>query len=190
MIDTSASNLFVAELTTACIGLRLSSSLDCVKMINTLERRICGISYDALIKMGTWRGHHHVRVVQLDDFEAIFGMNFLCRARVAVISYLHSLHMYDKRSLGFICCLGDWHEIVVAKSATFLGQYLPRPFHMVFAKGRRLLLYLYLKQLFLSLLYLLLSSLLYDFYDLMPSELPHILPYLLTKRSIIVWVNS
>lgn len=88
---TGASNIFVVEPTVAHLGLRLSSARDRVKTINTSERRIRDISYDVLIELGIWRGCHHVCVVQLDDFEAILGMDFLRWASVVVIPYLHGL---------------------------------------------------------------------------------------------------
>lgn len=53
MIDTGASNLFIVEPTTSCLGLRISSALDRVKTINTSKHHIRGISNDVLIELGT-----------------------------------------------------------------------------------------------------------------------------------------
>lgn len=96
-VDTGASHIFVAERLASRLGLSMSPAQDQVKTINAEKRQIAGISYNVLIVFGDSKGKYHVRIVQLDDYDVIAGLDLLRWMRAAVIPHLGSMQVMDKR---------------------------------------------------------------------------------------------
>jgi hypothetical protein len=77
MLDSSATHTFVADWLVKELGLGLSDSHTSMKVVNSKAQRIAGMSYDVPITLDQWRGKQDVLVVNLDDYDIIFGLDFL-----------------------------------------------------------------------------------------------------------------
>ncbi|ERN02776.1 hypothetical protein AMTR_s00086p00067620 [Amborella trichopoda] len=67
-----------------------------MKTVNAAPRVIVGTARDVPLKVGAWNGRITLVVVPLDDFEVIFGLEFLATAKAVVVPHLGVVTLYDK----------------------------------------------------------------------------------------------
>ncbi|GAV68065.1 gag-asp_proteas domain-containing protein [Cephalotus follicularis] len=77
MIDTGASHNFFNERIVGKLGLKVDKHTSKIKAVNTAARPVQGMAGDVPVQIGTWRGQLNLMIVPLDNFDAIFGIDFL-----------------------------------------------------------------------------------------------------------------
>ncbi|KAK4426951.1 hypothetical protein Salat_1463900 [Sesamum alatum] len=87
MIDTSATHNFVAEREIQKFGMSLTQHCSRIKAVNSQARPVQGVA-SVELTVGTWQGNHSLRVVTLDDFDLILGIDFLLLAKAMIIPNL------------------------------------------------------------------------------------------------------
>nr|XP_010933245.1 protein DDI1 homolog [Elaeis guineensis] len=98
MVDTGATHNFVADREAIHLGLKLERDSSRMKTVNSEARPIAGLARDVPIRVGTWSGKANFMAVPLDDFQVIFGMDFLQATRVVSMSFLDALCMIGDES--------------------------------------------------------------------------------------------
>ncbi|GMJ01310.1 hypothetical protein HRI_003800200 [Hibiscus trionum] len=76
-VDTGATNLFMSKKAVEKLGLRVESSTGKIKIENTKEVLIVGEARKVELQIGEWKGEENFKVIHLDDFDFILGLNFL-----------------------------------------------------------------------------------------------------------------
>lgn len=101
LVDTGATNSFIAAKCAKELGLKLVPSSFQIKTANSTSQQICGTSNVGL-KVGEWRGNFKFNIVTLDDFDCILGMDFLVETRSAVIMHLGGIMMENESCPCFV----------------------------------------------------------------------------------------
>ncbi|KAL2243377.1 UNVERIFIED_CONTAM: hypothetical protein Sindi_0455700 [Sesamum indicum] len=93
MIDTGASDNYLASAEVARLRLVLEKGVGRVKAINSAAQPIAGVAKSVLIKVGAYEGKTNLSVVAMDDFKLILGLEFLRDTCTAVLPHADSLMM-------------------------------------------------------------------------------------------------
>jgi hypothetical protein len=101
MLDTGATNSFVAMSEAKRLGLKVERSVSQLKSVNSEAKPIQGVTTVSL-KVGDWEGECDLMVIPLDDYDMILGMDFFLKAKVAVIPYLSGIFIHDEKSPCFV----------------------------------------------------------------------------------------
>jgi hypothetical protein len=62
-----------------------------MKAVNSKAQKITNMSYDVLIVLDRWRGKQDVLVMNLDDYDIIFYLDFLRKTKIVLIPYLNGV---------------------------------------------------------------------------------------------------
>jgi len=111
MLDSGA-NTFVADRLVTQVGLQLSNSQTSMKAVNAKAQRILGMAYGVLVVLDKWQGKQDLLVVTLDDFDVILGLDFLKKAKIALIPHLNGILLANEVCPYFVPC----YKAVVAES--------------------------------------------------------------------------
>nr|TKS05961.1 hypothetical protein D5086_0000127890 [Populus alba] len=104
MLDSGATHTFVADRMAKELGLRLSDSQTSMKAVNSKAQKIAGMSYDVPIVLDQWRGKHDLLVITLDDYDLILGLDFLRKAKIALMPYLNGIMIASEGCPCFVPC--------------------------------------------------------------------------------------
>ncbi|KAG9458216.1 hypothetical protein H6P81_002724 [Aristolochia fimbriata] len=99
MIDSGATHNFLSVCEAIGLGLTWVDDGSLVKSVNSEAKAICGIAHDVLVKVGEWQGNVSFSVFNMDDFDFILGVDFLCLCKGFVLPYLGLLCILDERGL-------------------------------------------------------------------------------------------
>nr|TKR74271.1 hypothetical protein D5086_0000296720 [Populus alba] len=91
MLDSGATNTFVADRLVTQLGLRLSNIQTSMKAVNAKAQRILGMAYGVSVVLDKWQGKQDLFVVTLDDFDVILGLDFLKKAKIALMPHLNGI---------------------------------------------------------------------------------------------------
>ena len=112
MLDSGATNTFVADRLVTQLGLRLSNSQTSMKAVNAKAQRILGMAYGVPVVLDKWHGKQDLLVVTLDDFDVILGLDFLKKAKIALMPHLDGILLANEVCPCFVPC----HKAVLAES--------------------------------------------------------------------------
>ena len=87
MVDTGATNSFVAERNVKLLGIELQPSTSQFKAVNSDAQQVGGVACVSL-KIGPWEGKCKLLAMPLDDFDVILGIDFLLQVKASVMPYL------------------------------------------------------------------------------------------------------
>jgi len=104
MLDLGATHTFVTDRLVKELALWLSDSHTSMKVINSKAQRITKMSYDVPIMLDQWRGKQDVLVINLDDYDIIFGLDFLRKTKIVLTSYLNEVMIANKGCPCFVPC--------------------------------------------------------------------------------------
>ncbi|GAV81794.1 gag-asp_proteas domain-containing protein, partial [Cephalotus follicularis] len=79
MIDSGASHNFVNERIVGKLGLKVDKYTSKIKAVNVVARPVQGMARDVPLQVGAWKGQLNLMIVPLDNFDVIFGIDFLVR---------------------------------------------------------------------------------------------------------------
>ncbi|GAV90231.1 gag-asp_proteas domain-containing protein, partial [Cephalotus follicularis] len=102
MINTGASHNFVNEKIVGKLGVKVDKHTSNIKAVNTAARLVQGMTRDVSVQVGIWRGQLNLMIVLLDDFDVIFGIDFLTRNKVAPMPHLEGLMFVDDNQPCFV----------------------------------------------------------------------------------------
>ncbi|XP_061956833.1 uncharacterized protein LOC133678522 [Populus nigra] len=81
------------------LGLRLSNSQTSMKAVNAKAQRILGMAYGVPVVLDKWHGKQDLLVVTLDDFDVILGLDFLKKAKIALMPHLDGILLANDKAL-------------------------------------------------------------------------------------------
>ncbi|KAL6332342.1 hypothetical protein AAG906_004908 [Vitis piasezkii] len=87
------------------LGLKLEENTSRIKEVNSKAQKIQGIAKNVLMQVGDWKGTCSLLCVPLDDFDLIIGVDFLLKAKVALIPHLGGLVVLKERQPCFVQAL-------------------------------------------------------------------------------------
>ncbi|XP_060182296.1 uncharacterized protein LOC132611959 [Lycium barbarum] len=93
MIDTGATHNYLATTEVERLGLVVGKGKGRVKAINSPPQLVGGIAKRVPVKMGPYEGKFDLRVVIIDDFELIVGLEFMRQTNIIPIPYADVLLM-------------------------------------------------------------------------------------------------
>ncbi|RVX03852.1 Transposon Tf2-2 polyprotein [Vitis vinifera] len=105
LVDSGATHNFVATKEAARLGLRLEEDTSRIKAVNSKAQKIQGVAKNVPMKIGDWEGMCSLLCVPLDDFDLILGVDFLLRAKVALIPHLGGLMVLEEKQPCFVQAL-------------------------------------------------------------------------------------
>ncbi|KAK0573094.1 hypothetical protein LWI29_002912 [Acer saccharum] len=101
MLDTGATNNFVAQREVDRLGLNLLESTSRIKTVNSRAMPVRGVA-ETTLKVGSWQDKCSLMVVPLDDFDLILGVEFFVEAKAMLMPYLRGILIGDKESPCFV----------------------------------------------------------------------------------------
>ncbi|XP_075110992.1 uncharacterized protein LOC107828618 [Nicotiana tabacum] len=93
MIDTGANHNYLASTQAEHLGLVVGKGRGHVKAINSPPQLVGGIAKELSVKLGSYEGKFNLRVVIIDDFELIVGLEFLRQTKTMPVQYVDMLLM-------------------------------------------------------------------------------------------------
>ncbi|GAV89554.1 RVP_2 domain-containing protein [Cephalotus follicularis] len=176
MIDTNASHNFVNERIVGKLGLKVDKHMSKIKVVNDVACPMQGMAHDVPLQMGTWKGQLNLMIVPLDDFDVIFGIDFLTRNKAVPMPHLKGLMFMDENQPCFVSGnMMEDHSCGNKGKNTMLSA-------MQISDGLRkreatyIAALVELKQDVVVEVEDKVAELLKEFMDVMPKELPRILP--------------
>ncbi|KAG8474454.1 hypothetical protein CXB51_034098 [Gossypium anomalum] len=79
LVDTGASDLFMSEEMAKELGLKIEKDSGRIKTVNSESIPITGMAKGVKIKLGQWTGKATIKVIPLDDYDFVVGLNLLDR---------------------------------------------------------------------------------------------------------------
>ncbi|XP_075079357.1 uncharacterized protein LOC107827306 [Nicotiana tabacum] len=93
MVDTGATHNYLASTQVERLGLVVGKGRGRVKAINSPPQPVGGIAKEVPMKLGPYEGKFNLRVVIIDDFELIVGLEFLRQTNTMPVPYADMLLM-------------------------------------------------------------------------------------------------
>ncbi|XP_070004238.1 uncharacterized protein [Nicotiana sylvestris] len=93
MIDTGATHNYLASTQVERLGLVVGKGRGSVKAINSPPHPVGGIAKEVPVMLGPYEGKFNLRVVIIDDFELIVGLEFLRQINTMPVPYADMLLM-------------------------------------------------------------------------------------------------
>ena len=87
------------------MGLKLEENASRIKEVNSKTQKIQGIAKNVPMQVGDWKGTCNLLCVPLDDFDLIIGVDFLLKAKVALIPHFGGLVVLKERQPCFVQAL-------------------------------------------------------------------------------------
>ncbi|TXG51501.1 hypothetical protein EZV62_024025 [Acer yangbiense] len=110
MLDTGATNNFVAQREANILGLNPLESANRIKAVNSGAMPVHGTA-ETTLNVGSWQGKCSLMVVPLDDFDLILGVKFFIKAKAMLMPYLRGILIGDEESPCFIQVCGGTQDI-------------------------------------------------------------------------------
>ncbi|MBA0842299.1 hypothetical protein Goarm_002133, partial [Gossypium armourianum] len=82
LVDTRASDLFISEKAAKKLGLSIKKSNKNIKTVNFEEASTVGVVRNVELQIDEWKGNEEFKVIQLDDYDYVLGLNFLDKIQV------------------------------------------------------------------------------------------------------------
>ena len=76
-----------------------------IKAVNSKSHKIQGVAKNILMQVGDWKGTFNLLCVPMDDFDLIIGVDFLLKAKVALIPHLGGLVVLVEKKPYFVQAL-------------------------------------------------------------------------------------
>ena len=102
VVDSGVTHNFMATKKASKLGLKLEDDTNQIKTVNSKAQKIHGVSKNVLMQVGDQNGTCSLLCVPLDDFNLILGIDFVLKAKVALISYLGGLMVLDEIQSYFV----------------------------------------------------------------------------------------
>ncbi|KAJ8615365.1 hypothetical protein MRB53_034737 [Persea americana] len=102
MLLIGATHNFIAERVVPRLGLSLTKGHSRLKAVNSEAKPMAGMANDVTLRLGQWSGLCKFMVVPLDDFEVILGNDFFVKAKVAIMSHLGGIFLGDEHYPCFV----------------------------------------------------------------------------------------
>lgn len=97
MVDTGATHNFVTEGEARRLGLKYKKESGSMKTVNSSAKPIFGVARNIHTTLGDWKGQVNFTVAAMDDFDLVFGMDFLEHSKAIPLPHLKSLLVAGER---------------------------------------------------------------------------------------------
>ena len=96
MVDSGATHNFMSEDTARRIGLKFLPVQAQKKTRNSPPDSVIGVAEKVDVTLGEWIGKVDFTVVQIDDYEAILGIEFMKGFDAMIVPHMKKLYIYDE----------------------------------------------------------------------------------------------
>ena len=97
LVDGGATHNFVATKEATRLVLKLEEDTNRIKAVNSKAQKIQGVAKNILMQIGEWKDTCNLLCVPLDNFDLIIDVDFLLRAKVALIPHLGGLMVLEEK---------------------------------------------------------------------------------------------
>ena len=97
MVDSSKTHNFMNEDISRRIGLKFVPVQAQMKAVNSPPDSVIGVAEKVDVTIGEWTGRVDFTIVQIDDYEAILGMEFMKQFEAMVVPHFKKLYIYDRQ---------------------------------------------------------------------------------------------
>ena len=105
LVDNGVTHNFVAAREATRLGLKLEEDTSRIKAVNSKAQKIHRVAKNVPMQIGDWKDTCSLLYVPLDDFDLILGVDFLLRAKVALILHLGGLMVLEEKQPCFVQAL-------------------------------------------------------------------------------------
>ena len=105
LVGSGATHNFLTTREVTRLGLKLEEDTSRIKAVNSKAHKIQGVAKNILMQVGDWKGTFNLLCVSLDDFNLILGVDFLLKAKVALIPHLGGLVVLVEKKPYFVQAL-------------------------------------------------------------------------------------
>ncbi|XP_068636916.1 uncharacterized protein [Aristolochia californica] len=98
MVDTSATHNFLLEEEARRLRIRGEKDGSKMKAINSAAREVQGIARNVPVVIGKWIGFLNFTIVDMDDFKVIFGMEFFKVCKAFIMPHVGVVEIMDEQS--------------------------------------------------------------------------------------------
>ena len=102
MVDNGTTHNFVVTREATKLGLKLEEDTSRIKAINSKAHKIQGVAKNVPMQVGDWIGTCSLLCMPLDDFDLILGVDFLLKAKMALIPHLGGLMVLEESQPCFV----------------------------------------------------------------------------------------
>ena len=95
LVDTGASELFMSDEAAKKLDLHVEKASGMIKTVNSKERPIVGIAKGVKLELGSWHGKENIKVIPLDDFDFVIGLDFLDRINALLAPFADCICILD-----------------------------------------------------------------------------------------------
>ncbi|KAH9753791.1 Endonuclease [Citrus sinensis] len=95
LLDTGATHNFVSVDEAKRLGLKATKERGTMKVVNSPAKPIAGIAQGVHITLGTWSGKFDFSIVPMDDFKMVLGMEFFDQVHAFPLPATNSLSILD-----------------------------------------------------------------------------------------------
>ncbi|MBA0756274.1 hypothetical protein Gogos_021269 [Gossypium gossypioides] len=93
LVNTRVSDLFISEKATRQLGLSIKKSNRKIKTVNSEDAPTVGVVRNVELQIREWKGNEEFKVIQLDDYDYVLGLNFLDRIQTALYLWADQIHI-------------------------------------------------------------------------------------------------
>lgn len=172
MVDTGATNCFINIPESERLKLPIQKEASIMKSVNAAPRAIEGRSKGLPIQIGSWNGKIDLIVANIDDFKIVIGNDWLLANRVALFPFMQSLGIMGDVPCFVPATLQESDKGPKLLSAMQLKKGLRRKEETYLATIRPVISVTEATQEMPHQM----QDILRDFADVMPHELPKVLP--------------
>lgn len=84
LIDTSALNMFLSNEAAKTLRLHMEPPSHQYKVVNFQDVLAIGVARDVELQVGRWKGKLSFKIISLDDYDLILGLEFFNSARAMI----------------------------------------------------------------------------------------------------------
>eukprot|EP00253_Pinus_taeda_P036149 PITA_36149 len=95
MVDSGAIHNFMSEDTARRIGLKFVPVKAQIKTVNSPPDSVIGVAEKVDVTLGEWTGKVDFTVVQIDNYEAVLGVEFVKEFDAMIVPHTRKLYIYE-----------------------------------------------------------------------------------------------
>ncbi|MFQ6662836.1 hypothetical protein Gotur_030558 [Gossypium turneri] len=93
LVDTRASDLFISGKAAKKLVLSIKKSNKNIKTVNFEEASTVGVVRNVELQIDEWKGNEEFKVIQLDDYDYVLGLNFLDKIQAILYPWADQIHI-------------------------------------------------------------------------------------------------
>ncbi|MBA0754745.1 hypothetical protein Gogos_005536 [Gossypium gossypioides] len=93
LIDMEASDLFISEKAAKKLVLSIRKSNKKIKITTSKKAPTVGVVRDVELQIDEWKSNEEFKVIQLDDYDYVLGLNFIDKIQATLQPWVDLIHI-------------------------------------------------------------------------------------------------